>query len=68
MSRDAVDELVTWLRKMELAERKRCTGLRTRRAEIVVAGACIVAELMAIFEMEWVAFSMSVFAMVCSWR
>ena len=55
MSRDAVDELVTWLRKMELAERKRCTGLRTRRAEIVVAGACIVAELMAIFEMEWVA-------------
>ena len=55
MSRESIDELVIWLRKMEVADRKRKTGLRTRRAEIVVAGACIVAELMAIFEMEWVA-------------
>ena len=55
MSRDTIDELVTWLRKMEVPDRKIKTGLRTRRAEIVVAGACIVAEIMAIFEMEWVA-------------
>ncbi len=55
MSRDTIEELVTWLRKMEVPERKLKTGLRTRRAEIVVAGACIVAELMAIFDMEWVA-------------
>ncbi len=55
MSRDTIDGLVTWLRKMEVPERKSQTGLRTRRAEIVVAGSCIVSELMAIFEMEWVA-------------
>ena len=55
MSRDTIDELVRWLGKMEVPDRKNSTGLKTRRAEIVVAGACIVAELMAIFDMEWVA-------------
>ena len=55
MARDTIDELIMWLRKMELVDRKHRTGLRTRRAEILVAGACIVAEMMAIFDMDWVA-------------
>ncbi|MDG2423437.1 MAG: hypothetical protein P8M22_05605 [Phycisphaerales bacterium] len=55
MARETVEETLTWLRKMDLAERKEKTGLRTRRAEIIVAGACIVAELMTVFDMEWVA-------------
>ncbi|MEE2908226.1 MAG: hypothetical protein VX527_10410 [Planctomycetota bacterium] len=55
MSRSTIEDMVTWLRKMELDERKEKTGLRARRSEIIVAGACIVAELMTVFEMEWVA-------------
>lgn len=55
MARETVEERLTWLRKMDIEERKERTGLRTRRAEIIVAGACIVAEILAVFEMEWVA-------------
>ena len=46
--------MLTWLRKMDLGERKTRTGLRTRRAEIIVAGVCIVAELMRVLNMDWV--------------
>ena len=55
MARETVEARLTWLRKMDIEKRKEQTGLRTRRAEIIVAGACIVAEILAVFEMEWVA-------------
>ncbi|MCH2133007.1 MAG: hypothetical protein MK116_04570 [Phycisphaerales bacterium] len=54
MSKETIETQLTWLRRMETSERKAETGLRTRRAEIIVAGVCIVAELMAIFDLEWV--------------
>ena len=53
ISREKVEELLTLVRKMETAERKSDIGLQTRRAEIIVAGICIVAELMNVFQKEW---------------
>ena len=55
MARETIEDSLTWLRSMDLSDRKERTGLRTRRAEIIVAGACIVAEIMTVFDMEWIA-------------
>ena len=55
MSLATIEEMILWLRKMDLEERAQTTGLRARRSEIIVAGACIVAELLDMFDMDWVA-------------
>lgn len=46
LPRDEVTTLLDMLRKMPLAARRRVPGLSTRRAEIIVAGVCVVERLM----------------------
>ena len=55
MSRTSIEDLLDRLRRLDARERRETTGLGSRRAEILVAGICIVAELMTLFETEWIA-------------
>ncbi len=43
---ETVAELLQWLRRMSLDDRRRVPGLSSQRAEIIVAGLCIVERLM----------------------
>ncbi|MCH2152594.1 MAG: hypothetical protein MK089_04565 [Phycisphaerales bacterium] len=53
ISRDKVEELLAMVRRMGPEERRSEIGLQARRAEIIVAGICIVAELMQVFQKDW---------------
>jgi len=46
LTRDEVAYLLDWLRRMSLEERRRVPGLSAQRSEIIVAGVCIVDQLM----------------------
>lgn len=51
-----VRELFRRLRKVELAERRRITGIGPRRAEIIVAGAAVFLRAMELFELPAIYF------------
>lgn len=46
LTRGQVASLLDWLRRMPLSERRETPGLSSRRAEIIVAGVCIISRLM----------------------
>lgn len=47
MSRSEVDELLDWLRRMSTDERRMVPGISAQRAEIIVAGLCVIERLMS---------------------
>lgn len=52
MPRSEVSDLLEWLRRTPLDQRRRIPGLGERRAEIVVAGICVIDRLMDRFGVE----------------
>ncbi|MGH7378367.1 MAG: hypothetical protein ACREKK_13240, partial [Candidatus Methylomirabilales bacterium] len=49
---ERVRELSAWLAGMPLAERQHLPGLEPGRADVIVAGACLLAEALAVLGLE----------------
>lgn len=59
LDRYAVEEILGHLAKLPLAERREVVGLRPARAPTIVAGAIILREAMAAFDLDWMEMSES---------
>jgi exopolyphosphatase/guanosine-5'-triphosphate,3'-diphosphate pyrophosphatase len=59
LDRHAVDEILSHLAALPIAERREVVGLRPERAPTIVAGAIILREAMRAFDLDWMEMSES---------